>query len=53
MFFSAELVVVLGVLSRVLVLRGGERVACHAADSLTVDSLLAMVARPDDEVRGL
>jgi hypothetical protein len=34
-------------------MRGGELVSSHAADSLTVDSLLAMVARPDDEVTGL
>jgi simple sugar transport system ATP-binding protein len=53
MFISAELEEVLRVSSRVLVMRGGELVASHAADSLTVDSLLAMVARPDDEVRGL
>ncbi|TPX04346.1 sugar ABC transporter ATP-binding protein, partial [Schumannella luteola] len=49
MFISAELEEVLRVSNRVLVMRGGELVGSHAADSLTVDSLLAMVARPDDE----
>jgi simple sugar transport system ATP-binding protein len=53
MFISAELEEVLRVSNRVLVMRGGELVSSHAADSLTVDSLLAMVARPDDEVTGL
>ncbi|QNO36947.1 sugar ABC transporter ATP-binding protein [Protaetiibacter sp. SSC-01] len=49
MFISAELEEVLRVSDRVLVMRGGELVSSHAADSLTVDSLLALVARPDDE----
>jgi simple sugar transport system ATP-binding protein len=48
-FISAELEEVLRVSSRVLVMRGGELVESHPAESLTVDSLLAMVARPDDE----
>jgi len=49
MFISAELEEVLRVANRVLVMRGGELVSSHAAETLTVDSLLAMVARPDDE----
>src|SRR5690606_19169737 len=53
MFISAELEEVLRVSDRVLVMRDGEIVSGHAADALTVDSLLAMVARPDDEVTPL
>jgi len=49
MFISAELEEVLRVSNRVLVLRGGEIVSSHAAEQLTADSLLALVARPDDE----
>ncbi len=49
MFISAELEEVLRVSDRVLVMRGGEIVSSHSAESLTVDSLLAMVARPDDD----
>ena len=49
MFISAELEEVLRVSDRVLVMRGGEIVSGHSAESLTVDSLLAMVARPDDD----
>src|SRR5690606_13351649 len=49
MFISAELEEVLRVANRVLVLRDGELVATASADELTVDSLLALVARPEDE----
>ena len=49
MFISAELEEVLRVSNRVLVLRGGEIVSSHPAEQLTADSLLALVARPDDE----
>ncbi|WP_167051603.1 sugar ABC transporter ATP-binding protein [Salinibacterium sp. ZJ77] len=49
MFVSAELEEVLRVSDRVLVLRSGEIVSQHEAGTLTVDSLLALVARPDDE----
>nr|WP_222706104.1 sugar ABC transporter ATP-binding protein [Homoserinibacter sp. GY 40078] len=48
-FISAELEEVLRVSDRILVMRDGEIVASSAAESLTVDSLLALVARPDDE----
>ena len=53
MFISAELEEVLRVSDRVLVMRNGEIVSGHPAETLTVDSLLAMVARPDDEVTPL
>ena len=49
MFISAELEEVLRVANRVLVLRDGELVATASAEELTVDSLLALVARPEDE----
>ncbi len=49
MFISAELEEVLRVSDRVVVLRDGELVSHHEAAALTVDSLLAMVARPDDD----
>lgn len=47
-FISAELEEVLRVSSRITLLRDGRAVATLPADDLTVDSLLAMIARPDD-----
>jgi simple sugar transport system ATP-binding protein len=47
-FISAELEEVLRVGHRVLILRDGHIVDTLSTDGLTVDSLLAMVARPDD-----
>jgi monosaccharide-transporting ATPase len=47
-FISAELEEVLRVGHRVAILRGGRVVDTVATDDLTVDSLLAMVAQPDD-----
>ena len=47
-FISAELEEVLRVGHRVAILRGGRVVDTVASDDLTVDSLLAMVAQPDD-----
>lgn len=49
MFISAELEEVLRVSNRVVVLRDGAIVATVPTDDLTVDSLLAMVARPAEE----
>ena len=49
MFISAELEEVLRVSNRVVVLRDGAVVATLPSDGLTVDSLLAMVARPAEE----
>ncbi len=49
MFISAELEEVLRVSNRVVVLRDGAIVATLPTDDLTVDSLLAMVARPAEE----
>jgi galactofuranose transport system ATP-binding protein len=46
-FISAELEEVLRVGHRVAILRDGEIVETRGADGLTVDSLLAIVARPD------
>jgi simple sugar transport system ATP-binding protein len=48
MFISAELEEVLRVGHRVVILRDGRIVETMAADDLTVDSLLALVARPDE-----
>ena len=48
-FISAELEEVLRVGHRVAILRGGRVVDSIATDDLTVDSLLALVARPEDE----
>ena len=48
-FISAELEEVLRVGHRVAILRGGRIVDTLPSDGLSVDSLLAMVARPDDE----
>ncbi|HEX6194918.1 MAG TPA: sugar ABC transporter ATP-binding protein [Jiangellaceae bacterium] len=47
MFISAELEEVLRVGSRVAILRDGRIVDTVRSDELTVDSLLALVARPD------
>ncbi len=47
-FISAELEEVLRVSHRVAVLRGGRIVAIEASEDLTVDSLLARVAQPDE-----
>jgi simple sugar transport system ATP-binding protein len=47
-FISAELEEVLRVGHRVAILRDGRVVDTVASDDLTVDSLLAMVAQPDD-----
>jgi galactofuranose transport system ATP-binding protein len=48
MFISAELEEVLRVGSRVAILRAGRIVDTVPSEQLTVDSLLALVARPDD-----
>ncbi|MEU1972959.1 sugar ABC transporter ATP-binding protein [Microbacterium sp. NPDC019599] len=48
MFISAELEEVLRVGSRVAILREGRIVETLDSDQLTVDSLLALVARPED-----
>lgn len=48
-FISAELEEVLRVSTRVTVLQDGHAVASLPADDLSVDSLLAMIARPDDD----
>jgi simple sugar transport system ATP-binding protein len=48
MFISAELEEVLRVGNRVAILRDGRIVDTVQADDLTADSLLALVARPDD-----
>jgi len=47
-FISAELEEVLRVSNRIAVLRGGRIVDTIAADDLTVDSLLALVAQPEE-----
>ena len=47
-FVSAELEEVLRVSNRIAVLRGGRIVDTLPADELTVDSLLALVAQPED-----
>ncbi|MCR2810976.1 MULTISPECIES: sugar ABC transporter ATP-binding protein [unclassified Microbacterium] len=47
-FISAELEEVLRVASKVAVLRAGRVVQTLASDSLTVDSLMALVAQPDE-----
>ena len=47
-FISAELEEVLRVSTRVTVLREGRVVTTMPADEMTVDSLLALIARPDD-----
>ena len=49
LFISAELEEVLRVSNRIAIMRGGRLVDTIPADSLTVDSLLALVARPEDE----
>jgi simple sugar transport system ATP-binding protein len=48
-FISAELEEVLRVSTRVTVLQDGRAVASLPAEDLSVDSLLAMIARPDDD----
>lgn len=48
MFISAELEEVLRVADRVAVLRAGRVVETMSSDELTVDSLMALVAQPDD-----
>jgi len=48
LFISAELEEVLRVSNRIAVLRGGRVVDTLPADALTVDSLLALVARPEE-----
>ena len=47
-FISAELEEVLRVANRVAVLRSGRIVQTLPSESLTVDSLLALVAQPDE-----
>ena len=47
-FISAELEEVLRVSSRISLLRDGRVITTLPSDQLTVDSLLAMIARPDD-----
>ncbi len=48
-FISAELEEVLRVSSRVTLLRDGRLLATLPSDELTVDSLLARIAQPDDD----
>lgn len=48
-FISAELEEVLRVSSRVTLLRDGRLIATLPSDELTVDSLLARIAQPDDD----
>ena len=48
-FISAELEEVLRVSSRVMLLRDGRVIDTLASDELTVDSLLARIAQPDDD----
>ena len=48
MFISAELEEVLRVGDRVAILRDGRIAETLPSDQLTVDSLLALVARPED-----
>jgi simple sugar transport system ATP-binding protein len=50
MFISAELEEVLRVGDRVVILRDGRIVETLPAANVTVDSLLALVARPDEQV---
>jgi galactofuranose transport system ATP-binding protein len=50
MFISAELEEVLRVANRVAIVQDGRIVDTVPTDELTVDSLTAMVARPDDEL---
>ena len=52
MFISAELEEVLRVGNRVVVVQDGRIVDTVPSEDLTVDSLTAMVARPDDASRG-
>ena len=47
-FISAELEEVLRVGHRVAILRDGVIVETRSSDGLTVDSLLALVAKPDE-----
>jgi len=47
-FISAELEEVLRVSSRVMLLRDGRAIETVPSDQLTVDTLLAMIAKPDD-----
>jgi monosaccharide-transporting ATPase len=47
-FISAELEEVLRVASRVAVLRAGRIVETLPSEDLTVDSLMALVAQPDE-----
>ena len=49
MFISAELEEVLRVGDRVAILRDGRVVETVRASDVTVDSLLALVARPDEQ----
>jgi galactofuranose transport system ATP-binding protein len=49
MFISAELEEVLRVGDRVAILRGGRIVETLPSSDMTVDSLLALVASPDEE----
>ena len=49
-FISAELEEVLRVGHRVAILRDGVIVDTRPSDGLTVDSLLALVAKPDDDI---
>jgi monosaccharide-transporting ATPase len=48
-FISAELEEVLRVSSRITLLRDGRELTTLPSDALTVDSLLAMIAQPDDD----
>jgi simple sugar transport system ATP-binding protein len=48
MFISAELEEVLRVANRVAIVQDGRIVDTVPSEELTVDSLTAMVARPDD-----
>ena len=48
MFISAELEEVLRVAHRVAILRDGRIVETLPSEGLTVESLMAMVARPDE-----
>ena len=47
-FISAELEEVLRVSSRIMLLRDGKTIGTYPSESLTVDTLLAMIAKPDD-----
>ncbi len=47
-FISAELEEVLRVSSRITLLRDGRAIDTMSSEQLTVDSLLAMIAKPDD-----